>query len=193
MPDNTLMGSTDTIRTKDRTTYKTPASLIDVTDGVAAELLGLVAPDIVWVDSTGLTTSVTAYSIGDVLGAEFTFTVCRAAGRGSVITHAMLLDAANIVGAVDLYLFKQASTPAADNAANSWSDANRKLEIGKIQFETPATPSALNRDAIATNGLPLVVKGNSSTDIKGTLVTRTAHTFFGAASDLTVVLGFEPA
>lgn len=193
MADNTVMGSTDTLRTKDRTTYKTGVSLLDISDGVAAELLGLAPPDVVVVSSTGLTTATTAYTAGDVLGNEMTFTVGRAAGRGVVITSALLIDAANIVGAVDAYVFDRASTPAADNAANSWSDANRAFQRGKIQFETPATPSALNRDAIASNGLPLVVKGNASTDIKIVLVTRTAHTFFGAVSDLTVVLGIEPA
>ena len=192
MADNTVMGSTDTLRTKDRTTYKTPATLIDVSDGVAAELLGLVPPDVPTLSSSGLTTVTTAYTAGDVLGAEFVFAAARASGRGVVITSAVLIDKAKVVQAVDAFVFDRASTPAADNAANSWADADAANCKGIIQFPAP-TASALNGIAVANNNLPLVVKGNSSVNIYVVLVTRASHTFFGAATDLVLALGTEPA
>lgn len=193
MADNTVLNAGsggDTVRDVDRAGVKTPVVLNDISQSGAAELLGFGFPKTVVVASGGLTTSVTAYTAGDVLGTEFTFTVARASGRGCVITSAMLVDKAKITGACDLYLFDRASTPAADNAANSWADADAINGLGRIGFETPVA-SALNSTAVAVTGLPLVVLGNSSTDIKGTLVTRTAHTFFGAVGDLVVVLGVE--
>lgn len=187
MADNTTMGNTtDVLRTVDLSGVKTGVSKLDVASG--SELLGLAAPDVLVQASAGLTTATTAYIAGDVLGTEFTFALARAAGRGVVITSAVLYDKAQRVGAVDLYLFQTASSPAADNAPNSWADS--VIPIGIIQFGAPIA-SALNNAGLPTAGLPLIVK-SSTVNIFGVLVTRTGHTFFGAVTDLVVVLGFEP-
>lgn len=191
MADNTAQGGADTLRTWDRAGVKTGVSALDVAQSGASELLGLGSPLTVPVPSSGLTTATTAYTAGDQLGAELTFTVGRASGRGVVITSAFLIDKSKVTGPVDLWLFDRASTPAGDNAANSWADADMANCIGRIKFDTPQA-SALNSLALPLYGLPIVADGNASADIKGVLVTRSAHTFFGAATDLVVVLGVEP-
>lgn len=190
MADNTTMGSTtDVLRTVDISGVKTGVSKLDVAVVPTLELLGLAAPDTLIVASSGLATSGAAYVAGNQLGNEFTFPLGRNTVRGAVITDAALIDKANIIGAVDLFLFQQASAPAGDRAANAWADTNAATYLGKIAFPTPDA-SANNRFSFVSS--PVVVKGNASVNVFGVLITRTGHTFFGAVSDLVVVLGFEP-
>lgn len=138
------------------------------------------------VASTGLTIATTAYTAGDQLGGEMTFAGAVAVSGGTgVIQSAVLLDKANILGAADLFLFDSASTPAGDNLANAWSDANMLKCQGIINFPTP-TASANNRVAV----VPYVGIGikPAVTSLFGVLVTRAGHTFFGAVGDLNVIL-----
>lgn len=133
--------------------------------------------------SAGLTTSVTAYTAGDVLGTELTLTnMALANGRQGLIVSAELVDYAKVTGAVDVYLFNAASSPAADNAANSWADANMLTCVGVLNFGTP-TASALNSIAQLTN-VGLAYTTVASTSLFAVLVTRTANAIFGAATDL---------
>lgn len=137
------------------------------------------------VNSASLTTASTAYVTGDVLGSELSFTsAARISGGRGVIESATLLDKSDVIGAVDLYLFNAASTPAADNAANSWSDANMELLEGIIHFATPVD-SALNRVGHWYGAIPYQC---AATTLFGVMVTRSGHTFFGAATDLRVTL-----
>lgn len=190
MADNTVRAATsggDTIRDLDRAGVKTPIGMVDVAQAGEAELLGLGESRIVTATSAGLTTATTAYIAGDQLGTELTFASIVRAGRGAVIQSATLVDKAKILGAVDLFLFSAATTPVADNAANSWSDADMANCLGVLHF-TDAVTSALNIVVLATNA-PIVLKPGAGTSIFGNLVTRTGHTFFGAATDLIVNLG----
>lgn len=136
------------------------------------------------ITSSGLTTATTAYIAGDVLGTELTLTGMARANAGYfTIVEANLVDKANVVGTVDAFLFNAASTPAADNAANAWSDANMANLLGVIHLGDLVT-SANNRVLRGVN-LPLVGKcAAGTTSIFMVLVTRGAHTFFGAAGDL---------
>lgn len=190
MADNTTRASTsggDVIRDKDRSGVKTAVSLIDVSDGADAEQLGLGKSLIITGTSAGLTTASTAYTSGDQMGTEITLASIIRANRGAVIQSAILIDKAKVLGAVDLFLFGAATTPAADNAANAWSDADMLTTQGIIHF-TDVVQSANNYAVMATN-LPMVVKPSSGTSIFADLVTRTANTFFGAVGDIVVVLG----
>ena len=66
MADNTILSEGsggDTIRTEDRTTYKTPVSLIDL-GGTTAELLAGDANSGVYVDDTSTNTSGTSRGLG---------------------------------------------------------------------------------------------------------------------------------
>lgn len=186
MADNTTQGGADTIRTKDRSGVKTDVALIDVSDGADAEQLGLGKNTPIIGTSAGLTTATTAYTAGDQLGTEITFTSIVRTNRGGIIQQASLVDKAKVIGAVDLYLFSAATTPAADNAANAWSDADMLNLIGVIHFNDVIV-SANNYAVLATN-LPFVIKPSTG-NVFGNLVTRTGHTFFGAVGDLQVRLG----
>lgn len=138
------------------------------------------------VSSAGLTTASTAYSADDQLGTELTFAnAARFSGGSGIIQSATLLDDAAIVGTVDLYLFDQTVTPASDNAAAAFSDADMQNCLGIITFPPPTTDANNGISTVNVSGLAYVCNGTS---LFGSLVTRSGHTFFGAVDDLTVSL-----
>ena len=190
MADNTVLNTAsggDTIRDWDRSGVKTQVTAHDIAQSGEAELLGLGDSRIITVTSAGLTTATTAYVTGDQLGTELSFASIVRTAKGSVINSAAIIDKAKVLAAVDLFLFDSATTPAADNAANSWSDADMLKCLGVIHFADQII-SANNHVLLPTN-LPLVVKPASGTTILGDLVTRSGHTFFGAVGDVQVSLG----
>lgn len=135
--------------------------------------------------STGLTTATTAYTDGDTLGAIMSFNLGSAA---AVIASAVLTDAANIIGAVDAYIFDRSVTLAADNAAHAISDADALFKLGQIAFYG-ATAETNNR-AAHVDSLGIVVVPNAANTIYVALVTRSAHTFFGAVGNLQLRLSY---
>ena len=144
------------------------------------------------VTSAGLTTSVTAYTSGDVVGTEFTFAnvvgaIAIADGSGQII-GASITDEGNQLAACELVLFKTASTPAADNAAATWSAANIRNYVGVIKFATAdMNVAATNRyGTIVLTGLGIPFTSTGS--LFGTLVTRSANSFFVAVTDITISL-----
>lgn len=187
MADNTTQTGNDTIRTIDRSSVETQVTAHDIAQSGEAELLGLGDTRIVTGTSAGLTTASTAYLTGEQLGTEITLANIVRTGKGAVIQSAVLIDKAKVIGAVDGYVFSAATTPAADNAANAWSDADMLNLVGVIHF-TDVVTSANNYAVMATN-LPLAVKPGSGTSLFLDLVTRTGHTFFGAVGDLQASLG----
>lgn len=189
MADNTVLNTQsggDTIRDLDRSGVKTQLVGLDVAQGSEAELLGLGDSRNITVTSAGLTTSVTNYATGDQMGTEVTLASTRTA-RGITIQSAVAIDKAKVLGAFDLFIFNAATTPASDNAANSWSDADMINCLGVIHF-TDVMTSANNYAIMATN-LPLVLKPTSGTSLYFDFVTRTANVFFGAVGDIVVNLG----
>lgn len=182
-------GTGATVRTIDRgANGETQVMLLDVAEAGQAERLGLPPSRLVTATSAGLTTATTAYTAGDQLGTELSFTTtARFSAGGLQVVSGVLVDKADITGAVDLFLFESTVTPAADNAANAWSDADMAKCVGVISFPQPFD-SANNRVAVAVGGLPLVIQPGVTT-LFGHLVTRSAHTFFGAVTDLVVRLG----
>lgn len=134
---------------------------------------------------SGLSTGSPGYTAGDQLGTQLTFTnAFRATGSGTIAT-ATLIDSANIVGAVDLYLFSQAVTPAADNAPVNFSDADMQFFVGAISFPPPVSFVNNRAATVPAIGLSMQVSG---TTLYGYLATLTSHTFFNSATDLTVNL-----
>lgn len=137
------------------------------------------------VASTGLTTATTAYTADDQVGALMTFTLTNA----GIILSAQLIDKAKIIGAYDLFLFNASPTLAADNSPATWSDADALNIIGVIEFPYPKNlPSAMLNAISHIDSLGLAT---ASSTIYGALVTRSAHTFFGAAGDLQVRLNYS--
>lgn len=137
--------------------------------------------------STGLTTATTAYTDGDVVGAEMAFDM--GTNTYGVILGATLVDKADITGAVDLFLFDRTVTFGTDNAAPSISDADALFTLGVISFPYPSDLGGVRMASIDSLALP--VKANASGIVYGRLVTRSGHTFFGAAGDLQVGLHFS--
>jgi hypothetical protein len=132
--------------------------------------------------SSGLTTSTTAYSDGDQLGAIISMNV---GATNIIITNAVLVDKSNIIGAVDCFIFDRSVTLASDNAAGpNVSDADALFGLGVINFPYPIAAGSNRISSI--DSLAIGCVANASTTIYLALVTRSAHTFFGAATDLQV-------
>jgi phosphoribosylamine-glycine ligase len=87
-------------------------------------------------------------------------------------------------GAVDLFLFNATVTQAADNAANSWSDADMALCVGVVPFAYPFD-SALNRVLTWQGQLPFKC---AATTLYGGFVTRSANAAISSATAMKVKL-----
>lgn len=135
--------------------------------------------------SSGLTTATTAYTDGDTLGAIISMNLTA----NGIIVAATLSDKSNIIGAVDCFLFDRSVTLASDNAADAISDADSLFKLGLIPFPSP-TAQANNRTA-HVDSLAIPVVANASNTIFAALVTRSGHTFFGAATDLQLRLTYS--
>lgn len=149
-------------------------------------------PTIVTVDvtSAGLTTATNAYSAGNVLGTLITAAVASATGRPVRILSALLTDKANVLGPVDVNIYSATVTLAADRAAQSVSDTDLLLLLGTLSFGG-ANVGALNRSSQLLGGLPLTLVTTSSANVFVEFVTRSGHTFFGAAGDIRLRLTVE--
>lgn len=146
--------------------------------------LSTLQPTSIVVTASGLTTSITAYTAGDMLGAELTLTSAAASsgGRGVITGIEVQNSSTNSTGALDLRLFNAASTPAADNAANSWSDANSRLQVVAYQIAAPVA-SALNSTSYAGNlWLPFTTSGSANLFLN--VIALGAPAVFSAATDL---------
>jgi hypothetical protein len=141
-------------------------------------------PAQVVVTTSGLTTTITAYTAGDMLGAEQTVTNAASSSGGSgVITSIMVQNSStNVTGALDLRFFNAASTPAADNAANSWSDANSRLQV--IQYQIGAPIASANNSSITAGNLWLDFDTAGSANLFLNVICRGAPAVFSAATDL---------
>lgn len=142
------------------------------------------------VTSAGLTTSATAYTAGDQVGTQLTFAnAARSSGGGGMIVGCVLISAADITGPYDLLLTDSSITLAADNAAFAISDADALKIVGLVQM-SGAFDIGNNRIAQIYNlAMPYVCSGGTS--LFGGLITRSAHTFFGAVGDIQVDLYVE--
>lgn len=152
-------------------------------------MAGVSNPFLVEVTSASLTTSITTYTSGDQLGTEITVATGGGAQVYAAITCLSLVDYSKVLGATDLLFFNAATTPASDNAANSWSDAdmNKLIAGGYVQMAAP-TASANNYIGSIPN---LLIQGrtDSSGNFYLDLVTRSANAVFGAAGDIHVKVG----
>jgi hypothetical protein len=126
-------------------------------------------PACVDVVSSGLTTATTAYTSGDQLGAEMTVTLASNSEPCSgYIVGALVTDDSDVMGAVDLVFFTAASSPAADNAAAAWADANAQTITAAMSLTTVIDTGA-NR--VVTTGLA---------DVKVPFVAPTGRLFLNA-------------
>lgn len=139
--------------------------------------------------SAGLTTATTAYTSGDVLGTQQT--VPTGAGSGFIV-GALAVDASDVIVAtgIELWLFSASTTPAADNAAASWSDADMANLVAVVPL-TVIRDSALNTvvtTAADMTPIPFASTGN----LYMTAITRGANAVFaGGATSLSYKLSVQ--
>ena len=138
------------------------------------------------VNSAGLTTASTAYTAGDTLGTIITLTAVSANG---IIESVQLVDKANIVGAVTIFVFDRSVTLAADNAAFAISDADMLFCLGTFEMPYPTSPANNRLAHIDSLAFPFV--SNASSQIFLGLRTESAHTFFGAVGDLVITANYS--
>lgn len=133
--------------------------------------------------SSGLTTATTAYTSGDMLGVQMTLTIPGTRGNavGGEIMGVTIIDDSAVIGAVDLFFFDQSTTPAADNAANAWSDADMQKLIGVLSPATVIT-SANNKVATLTNAESEIPFYAPAGVLYVCAVTRTANAVFAAGA-----------
>ncbi len=140
----------------------------------------------VLIASSGLGTSGGGYSVNNQMGTAFVFpNATRRAGGYGMVSTATLVDKANIIGAVDLWLFSQAVTPASDRSAVSFSDNDMQYYVGTISF--PAPTNLVNNRAVSVPALGLNYQC-TATSLYGYLVTLTSHTTFDAADNILIGL-----
>lgn len=144
------------------------------------------------VNSSGLTTSTTAYVAGDQEGTEMTFAgAARVSTWGGVVAGAVLLDKSKILSAVpaeiDLLLFTSSITGASDNAAFDDSDTDMGEYVGRVKFYASDWMSMSSNAINERMGLSIPYACDA-TSLYGILVGRTGHTFYSAGSDLRVAL-----
>ena len=135
----------------------------------------------------GLSTTGANYSSNNQMGNEISFTyAARATGGYGTVTTATIVDAPNVIGAVDLHLFSTGVTPASDKTATNFSDsAMTQNYVGTISF--PAPTSFTNNRAISLSAVGLTYQCTGTT-LFGYLTTLTGHGTFNAATDITISL-----
>lgn len=142
------------------------------------------------VDSGGLTTATTSYTAGDQVGTQFTFAGCaRASGGTGTLVGVQIISAADIIGPMDIVLTRASITLASDNAAYAISDSDALSVVAVVQL-AGAFDIGNNRICQQFN-LAIPYDCSGGTSLYGGLITRFAHTFFGATTDLRVVLWVE--
>ena len=151
---------------------------------VAGSLSASAATYAASVDSTGLTTGATAYSIGDTLGAGWTFANAVAASAGEArLTGAVLLDKGDVTGAVDLWFASASITFGTDNAAPSISDTDAEKIVGTVSVSMQDLGGC--RIGTWSGAMPYAC---DATSLYVYAVTRTAHNQFAATSNLRLTL-----
>ena len=147
--------------------------------------------DLLTVDVTsgGLTTATTAYSAGDQLGTQFTVAnAARVSGGTGTIVGVQVIDAADVTGPIDVAFFNSSVSLATDNVAFAVSDADALKLIGIVPL---ASWDIGNNRVAQMFNMALAYTCSGGTSLFAGLITRTGHTFFGAATDLRLRVDVE--
>lgn len=138
--------------------------------------------------SAGLTTASTSYSIGDTLGTGWTFTsMARASGGRGRITSVNVVDKADIMTSITLYLSSASITFGTDNSAPSISDADALNLVGSVAVGLTDL-GGCRYGSVSGVAIPYAC---AATSLYVYATTATAHTFFGATSDIVITLIYE--
>ena len=140
--------------------------------------------------SAGLTTAVTAYSIGDQMGTLLSFPgAVLHPGSSGMILAAHVYDDSGVLGAFDLALFSNTVTPAADNAAATFSTADGQATEGVLSFlaaNLPVAGKVMGTLLPVSGGQPFSlanpVTGAPGTTLFGAMIARSANAVFAAGA-----------
>lgn len=132
-------------------------------------------------NSANLTTASTSYSIGDTLGSGWTIpNAAKASGGTGRVIGIDLRDYADITSSIILWFAQGSITFGTDNLAPGISDTDSLKLLGAIQVAMNDL-GGVRFGSVDSMSLPYVLDG---TDLYVYATTQTAHTFFGAATDL---------
>ena len=134
--------------------------------------------------SSGLTTAVTAYTSGDVLGVQMTMDMNNR-GSGAIagsLEGVTIADDSAVIGAVDLFFFNATTTPAADNAAYAPSDAEVRTCVGVVSVTTLPSSGANNKIVTLSNAEQDVPLYAPSGVLYVVAVTRTGNAVFASGA-----------
>ena len=195
MADNSTMGSTtDVIATDDDGTAKHQYVKLEFGADNVYTKVDFANPLPVVVEAATQRISVAAagltnvtYAAGDQLGNLITLTgASRASGGSGYIRGITLVDAADIIGQVDVVIFDTTVTLAADNAAFAISDADALRTVALVQL-AGAFDIGNNRICQANNlAIPFVCNGTSS--LFAAMITRTANAGYATATDIRLIV-----
>jgi hypothetical protein len=136
----------------------------------------------VQITSAGLTTVTTTYAAGDTLGNLMTFTgMARATGGGGRITSMILSDYSDVIGAIDVFVFRASVTFGTDNSAPSISDADTLSLVGIVPLLGPVDLGGVKVISAHNINIPYDCSGGTSLYVG--LVTRTANAVFAGGAD----------
>jgi hypothetical protein len=141
-------------------------------------------------DSAGLTTAVTAYTDGDVLGELLTIALPVENGARFKIVGANLLDDGDVLDDVDLFLFNASVTPAANNAAHALSDADAAACVAVVRWATADVYDHTNCKQMFKSDIDIYADTTDG-NLYGVLVTRSGNAVFTAVDDLHLALYVE--
>lgn len=151
---------------------------------------GIANPFFIEVNSAGLTTSITTYTSGDQMGTEITCATGGGNASYGVVTSITMVDYAKVLGAVDFRFFYDTTTPAADNAAYAWSDADSNKLIAGCPVTMPSPVTDANNGVASLPNLWLQYKtGAGHANLYLDLITRSNNAVFGAVGDIHVKIG----
>lgn len=148
-------------------------------------MAGTVNPFDIQVQSANLTTATTTYTSGDQLGDEITLTGVGGTNNNyGVITSITVVEYSRVLGAFELRFFRDTTTPAANNAAAAWSDADAtKLIPGGVVMLPPPSQDA-NNGVIAMANLWIPFRtGSSHANLYMDMITRTGNAVFAGGAD----------
>lgn len=139
-------------------------------------------------NSAGLTIAATAYSIGDQAGTEITVPAIGASNGYVLVNDITMVDNSARIGSHEIRIFNAATTPAADNAAASWSDADSAKRRSPIIYGNVLADS-LNA-LVDYTFKPFLAKCDASGNLYLDVVLRAVptSTFFAAVGDLNFVV-----
>lgn len=170
--------------------YGLDGDLRDVSESYPLPILLRRDQILIQADVTGVTTSTTAYSAGDQVGAQVTLAnAARVSGAGGRIVGVSYVTGLDAIGATDVVFFDASVTLAADNAAYAISDTDAIKVIAVVPLSTAYD---LGANRIAQNmSIAVPYRCNGGTSLYASLITRVGHTFFNVADPIKLNVWLE--